>query len=338
MSVVELRGVSHRFANSGESRGVLDNVSLDVAPKEIVAVVGESGCGKTTLGRIVAGLMQPLEGEVFFEGQDIWRTTRRERKVFRRAVQLVHQDPYASLNPGLPISEILGAALVYHHVVKRRDAREEMLRLLDLVGLDATPDFLRRYPHQLSGGQRQRLAIARAVSLHPSLVVADEAVSMMDVSIRVSILQLLLDIQRKESLSYLFISHDFGVVRFFARDGRIMVVFYGVIIEEGPTAEVIASPRHPYTWLLLNALPVPDPKFARMRRAEGLEQYREGEPAASGCCYANRCPFVEPSCRATAQRLIEVTPGHRSACALSDRLKLAPPTDPRGPDAEGAVR
>jgi oligopeptide/dipeptide ABC transporter ATP-binding protein len=175
------------------------------------------------------------------------------------------------------------------------------------------------------------------VSLHPSLVVADEAVSMMDVSIRVSILQLLLDIQREESLSYLFISHDFGVVRFFAREGRILVIFYGLVVEEGPTEEVISSPRHPYTWMLLNALPVPDPELARVRRVDGLEKYREGDPAVSGCSYANRCPFAEKSCRERAPALLEVAPGHRSACALSDRISLELPTGSIG-SRSGAVQ
>ena len=336
-SVVELRDIHHRFAKSGEAGYVLRGVSLSVGPKEVVAVVGESGCGKTTLGRIVVGLQRPTSGSVLFEGRDIWETKRREWKTFRRAVQLVDQDPYASLNPSLPIGETLGAAMSYHHVAKRRKLRDEMFRLLGLVGLEQTPDFLRRYPHQLSGGQRQRVVIARAVSLHPSLVVADEAVSMMDVSIRVSILQLLLDIQREESLSYLFISHDFGVVRFFAREGRILVVFYGVVVEEGPTEEVISSPRHPYTWMLLNALPVPDPDVARARRVEGLEKYREGEPATSGCSYANRCPFAEQSCRESAPALVEVSPGHRSACALSDRVTLKLPTISFGPRA-GALQ
>lgn len=330
-SIVELREIHHRFANSGEMAYVLRGVSLSVGPKEVVAVVGESGCGKTTLGRIVVGLQRPTGGSVLFEGRDIWEARRHKGKTFRRAVQLVHQDPFSSLNPSLPIGETLGAAMSYHHVAKGRQLHEEMLRLLALVGLDPTPDFLRRYPHQLSGGQRQRVVIARAVSLHPSLVVADEAVSMMDVSIRVSILQLLLDIQREESLSYLFISHDFGVVRFFAREGRILVVFYGVVVEEGPTEEVISSPRHPYTWMLLNALPVPDPELARARRVEGLEKYREGDPAMSGCSYANRCPFAEKSCRETTPALVEVSPGHRSACSLSDRINFELPARSIGP-------
>ena len=324
MNGLELRRVGHRFVEASQGVSALDDVSFTVASGEIVAVVGESGCGKTTLGRIVAGLTQPTHGHVIFDGSDVWHMGRRDRLTYRRAVQLVHQDPYASLNPALSIGETLGAAIRHHGVVPRRDVHGEMLRLLDLVGLDASAAFLRRFPHQLSGGQRQRLAIARSVSLHPSLVVADEAVSMMDVSIRVSILNLMLEIQRKESLSYLFISHDLGVVRYFAHEGRIVVIFYGRIIEEGRTTDVIAAPRHPYTWLLLNALPLPDPRLARERRMEdGADtQFSEGPPAESGCIYANRCPFVVPACREEQPEFVEVGPGHRVACTLTNSLRL----------------
>lgn len=320
MTMMELVEVSHRYGGAASGLNVLDHVNLELAPKEIAAVVGESGCGKTTLGRIVTGLVRPLAGEVRFEGVEISRLGRRADRRYRRAVQLVHQDPYASLNPALPIGDILGAAMLHHGIISRRGLEGELLRLLDLVGLEGAPGLLRRYPHQLSGGQRQRVAIARAVSLHPALIVADEAVSMLDVSMKVAIMQLMLDIHRKESLSYLFISHDLGVVRQFARQGRTIVMFYGVIVEEGPTEVVINTPRHPYTRLLLTALPVPDPRVARIRRQEAGPVDPGGVPSATGCVFANRCPMVEEECRRARPALTEAAPGHRTACLLWDRI------------------
>jgi oligopeptide/dipeptide ABC transporter ATP-binding protein len=304
---------------------VLNSVSLDVDPGSVVAVVGESGCGKTTLGRLVVGLVKPLAGEVRYEGKDIWSLNHKEWDIYRRSVQVIHQDPYASLNPGLTVEDTLKAGLLYHNLVRRRDLRAELFRLLDMVDLEATPTFLRRYPHQLSGGQRQRLVIARAMGLQPRLVVADEAVSMLDVSMRVSVLDLLLSLRSEQQLAYVFISHDFGVVRYFSRTGRIVVMFFGVIVEEGPAETVISHPRHPYTFLLLDAIPVPDPRLAHRRRTEATTKAEErvtGEPSAVGCVFSNRCPFVEDKCRSEVPPLAEITPGpgHRVACWFPDRV------------------
>lgn len=320
MTLLEVADVSHRYPTTTSRRPVLDHVGLDLAENAIVAVVGESGCGKTTLGRLVARLAVPLAGEIRFDGTDIWQTRGKALETYRRAVQIVHQDPYASLNPGLQIRTSLAAALLHHRVVSRRGLRDELLRLLRLVGLDATDDFLRRYPHQLSGGQRQRVVIARAISLRPRLIVADEAVSMLDVSMRVAVLDLMLSLRREQGLAYLFISHDFGVVRYFARGGRVVVMFYGVVVEEGPTEEVIAHPRHPYAYLLLQAIPVPDPELARRRQAEAISENVEGEPADDGCVFANRCPFAEPVCRTTRPPLTELSPSHRVACLFPERV------------------
>jgi oligopeptide/dipeptide ABC transporter ATP-binding protein len=325
VSLLSVNHVTHRYPTTTSELPVLNDVSLEVDPGSVVAVVGESGCGKTTLGRLVVGLVKPMAGEVSYEGKDIWGLSKRDWASYRRSVQVIHQDPYASLNPGLTVEDALKAGLLHHHIVRRRDVQAELFRLLDLVDLEASPAFLRRYPHQLSGGQRQRLVIARAMGLRPRLVVADEAVSMLDVSMRVSVLDLLLSLRSEHQLAYVFISHDFGVVRYFARTGRIVVMFFGVIVEEGPAQMVISHPRHPYTFLLLDAIPVPDPKLAHRRRTEATSKAEErvtGEPSAVGCVFSNRCPFVEDKCRAEAPPLVETTPGpdHRVACWFPDRV------------------
>ncbi len=284
VSLLSVDNVTHRYPTTTSELPVLNGVSLDVEPSSVVAVVGESGCGKTTLGRLVVGLVRPMDGEVRYEGKDIWGLPKKQWDEYRRSVQVIHQDPYASLNPGLTVEDTLKAGLLYHHIVRRRELRAELFRLLDLVDLEPSSAFLHRYPHQLSGGQRQRLVIARAMGLRPRLVVADEAVSMLDVSMRVSVLDLLLSMRSEQQLAYVFISHDFGVVRYFARTGRIVVMFFGVVVEEGPSEEVISHPRHPYTFLLLDAIPVPDPRLAHRRRTDAVREAEErvtGEPSAT---------------------------------------------------------
>lgn len=268
MSLLEVRGVNHTY-DTGTGRPVLHDVSLSTQEGEIVALVGESGCGKTTLGRLIAGLHEPSRGSIAFEGGDIARLKGRQRKQWRRQVQMVHQDPYGSLNPGLTLGSTLAPGMLQHKLANWRTVQQEMIKLLQQVGLDATPAFLQRYPHQLSGGQRQRVSIARAISLQPKLIVADEVTSMLDVSMRVAILDLLLSFQRDRGIGYVFISHDFGVVRYFAQGGRIAVMFFGYIVEEGPVEDLITAPKHPYTHMLLQAIPVPDPVLVRKRDADG---------------------------------------------------------------------
>lgn len=325
MSLLSVEQVVHRYPATLGKLPVLRNVSLDIEPGEIVAVVGESGCGKTTLGRLIAGFAEPLAGVVRFDGKDIWKLSKSEWKSYRRSVQVIHQDPYASLNPGLAVEETLKAGLVYHHLVTRREAKAEMYRLLDMVGLDASNQFLRRYPHQLSGGQRQKLVIARAMGLRPRLVVADEAVSMLDVSMRVSVLDLLLQIRDEYQLAYVFISHDFGVVRYFAYNGTVVVLFFGVIVEIGPAESVIFHPRHPYTFLLLDAIPVPDPKLARRRRTEAVKFAEERialSAASVGCVFSNRCAYAQDKCFQEEPVLEPVEPGegHWVACWFPDSV------------------
>lgn len=320
MNVVEVVDVVHHYRTSTGARPVLDRVDISVPAEDVVAVVGESGCGKTTLGRLVAGLARPTAGVVRFEGANIWRMSRKAFRGYRRGVQVVQQDPYASFNPGLTVREIVGAGMLYHGVVDRKGLDAGVLDVIATVGLEADQGLLRRYPHQLSGGERQRLAIARAISLHPSLIVADEAVSMLDVSMRVAVLDLMLSLKVRYRLAYLFISHDLGVVRYFARGGQVVVMFYGVVVEEGPTDAVIGRPRHPYSYLLLQAVPVADPALAARRRGHQVDISADAAPAEQGCVFANRCPFVEPVCRSQRPPLVEVDHGHRAACFFPERV------------------
>lgn len=314
--LVEIRGVSHYFR--GQARPAVAGVDLAVAEAEIVALVGESGCGKSTLGRIFAGYIEPTEGEIAFRGRGVRRMGRRERRDYQRQVQMVHQDPFASLNPSLTLRTTLGYAARYHGLVSRGDLDEFLLGLLGSVGLDASREFLDRYPHQLSGGQRQRVAIARAMSLKPSLIVADEAVSMLDVSMRVSLLDLMLGFRERDGVGYIFVSHDLGVVRYFASEGRVVVMFYGVVVEIGAVEEVIAHPRHPYTIALLRSLPVADPRRARRLRTGPSPSIAEGsDPTAgastSGCVFRHRCPLARERC-AEAPPLDRVGGGQLAAC------------------------
>jgi oligopeptide/dipeptide ABC transporter ATP-binding protein len=317
VTVVECDNVSHQFR--GQERPAVDGVSLRIADGEIVAVVGESGCGKSTLGRICSGIIEPAEGTVRFRGKAVNAMSRRETREFRRSVQLVHQDPFASLNPGLPLRTTLGYAAAHHKIVKRGELDDFLMDLLQRVGLDASPEFLNRYPHQLSGGQRQRVAIARAVSLNPNLIVADEAVSMLDVSMRVSLLDLLLGFRRDTGTAYLFVSHDLGVVRYFAGDGRIVVMFYGVIVEEGAAEDVITRPGHPYTCSLLQSLPVPDPRRARRRRQnQAVARFTPAAPGPgqagdTGCVFRRRCPLAQDQCL-QAPPANDLGGNHRAVC------------------------
>jgi len=320
MSLLEIRSLGHRYPSSRAKRPVLNGVDMTIEEDSITAVVGESGCGKTTLGRVVAGLIEPTTGQVLFDGQNVWEMPKQQRAQYRRAVQVVHQDPFSSLNPGLRAGDSLSAGLLYHKLASRRTVKTRMLELLSSVGLDANEELLERFPHQLSGGQRQRLIIARAMSLQPRLVVADEPVSMLDVSLRVAVLDLLLAMRRQHHLAYVFVSHDFGVVRYFAAGGRILVMFFGVVVEEGATDDVIDHPRHPYTYLLREAIPVPDPRVARARRETPPAERLQAAPASRGCVFANRCPFASDECHDARPPAVEVGDNHRVRCFFPERV------------------
>ena len=280
-------------------RGVVkavDGVSFSARQGEIVCLVGESGCGKTTTGKIAAGLLDPTGGRVLFEGQDIKALKGKDFTRFRRGVQLVHQDPYASINPMHTIGATMAAPLQRHGIASgAAAARRRAAELLDLVDLTPSNDFLDKYPHQLSGGQRQRVAIARALTVEPRFIVADEPVSMVDVSIRISLLNTMLRLQRELNTGFLFITHDLALARYFAWGGRIGVMYVGRMVEMGYAPDLVANPQHPYTRALLSAIPEADPELTRtkarveLRSLEIPSLYR----LPTGCTFHPRCPQFE---------------------------------------------
>ncbi|NPA26490.1 MAG: ABC transporter ATP-binding protein [Chloroflexi bacterium] len=316
--LIELRHVGRTFKVGRRTIRVLDDVNFQVREGEVLCLVGESGCGKTTTGKIAAGLLPPTEGQVLFRGQDIWQMDRNAFRTYRRAVQLIHQDPYASLNPTQRVVTMLTAPLLRHGLAKNRREAVEMAReLLRTVDLTPPDDFLYKYPHQLSGGQRQRVAVARALTVKPSFIIADEAVSMLDVSIRVGLLQLLERLRQEMNVAYLFITHDLAVAKYFAWEGRIAVMYLGRIVEIGPTPQIIQNPQHPYTQALLSALPEADPETTRTK--ERIQLRSLDVPSLlnvpKGCAFHPRCPLYQPGlCDTTPPPLVDVGNGVQVAC------------------------
>jgi peptide/nickel transport system ATP-binding protein len=321
--ILELDHVSRVFEQRGKQVKAVDDVSLAVQEGEVVCLVGESGCGKTTTGKMATGLIRPSSGELRFRGRDIWKMTPAEFKQYRLAVQIIHQDPYASLNPAHTIYDIISAPLLHHGIVAGGSAARERVReLMRTVDLTPPDDFLDKYPHQLSGGQRQRVSVARALTVSPKVIVADEAVSMVDVSIRVSLLNMLSRLKRDLGVTFIFITHDLAVAKHFAWEGRIVVMYLGRMIEVGPTPRVINEPQHPYTRALLSAIPEANPRITRTK--ERLQLRSMDIPSLlnvpSGCSFHPRCPLFEPGlCDATVPALDRVGDGTRVACHVVAR-------------------
>ena len=302
------RGV---FSRVGGVVRAVDGVSFDIPRGKTLSLVGESGSGKTTAARCVLRLIEPTSGRVEFDGIDIMSLKPRQLRPLRKRMQIIFQDPYGSLNPRMTVHAVLAEILAAHRIVPRSDIRARVLHLLDVVGISA--QAADRYPHEFSGGQRQRIGIARALAVQPDLIVADEPVSALDVSIQAQILNLLNDLQRQFGLTYLFIGHNLSVVRHVS--DYVAVMYLGRIVEKGSVSDIFDRPAHPYTSTLLAAVPVPIPRAARKRPLLSGDIPSPLDPPP-GCHFHPRCPQPVVVCRATAPSLVEIEPGHFVACRL----------------------
>ena len=290
----------------------VDDVSFTVEPGEAVGLVGESGCGKTTLGRAVLRLIEPTGGRLIFDGEDILPLSAKELRVRRRQFQMIFQDPFSSLNPRMTVGDSIGEALDIHRLAATAAARVQRIReLLQSVGLD--PSHAERYPHEFSGGQRQRIGIARALAVEPKLIICDEPVSALDVSVQAQVINLLQDLQSQRNLAYLFISHDLAVVEHLCR--RLLVMYLGRIVEAGDAKEICRAPQHPYTQALISAVPVVDPDSKRRRVVLAGDIPSPIHPP-SGCAFHTRCPVAEARCRTEAPALRPTAAGRWTACHL----------------------
>ena len=326
MALLEVENLVKQFAADRNLFGrptafvkAVDGVSFRVDAGETLALVGESGCGKSTVSRLALRLIEPDAGRIRFEGRNLLALDANELRAFRRQAQIIFQDPYASLNPRMTVGQILSEPLALHNLVPQAGRRARVEEILTLVGLE--PRFARRYPHEFSGGQRQRIAIARALAVEPKLIICDEPVSALDVSIRSQILNLLRDLQRRLGLSYIFVSHDLAVVKHIA--DRVAVMNLGSIVETAETQALFAAPRHPYSRALLSAIPVPRPRAKRSRMLLHGEMPSALNPP-NGCRFHTRCPFAIDRCRIEAPQLIADASGHATAC---HRVAELPPAE-----------
>ena len=287
----------------------VEDLTFTVGAGEVVGLVGESGSGKTTAGRSILRLIEPTAGEVKFNGVDVTKLSKNEMREYRKEMQIIFQDPFASLNPRMTVGDIIGEALTIHNLAKGRQKEERVADLLERVGL--SPSHMRRYPHEFSGGQRQRIGIARALAVDPEFIVADEPVSALDVSIQAQVVNLLQDLKEELGLTLLFIAHDLAVVEYIS--DKVIVMYLGRIMEIAPAKELYANPIHPYTEALLTAVPIPDPTVRRERIILQGDIPSPINPP-SGCVFRTRCPIAVEDCKHVVPPLEEVSPGHFKAC------------------------
>lgn len=326
--VIELRNVDMTFHSSHglfkEKTRVqaLTNVNLSIYPGEVLALVGESGGGKSTVGNIISGILRPTAGQLFFDGEDVAKMDKGQYNEYRRHVQIVQQDAYAALNPAHTIFHALSAPLLQRKLVRgHKQALKRVTELLEMVELRPVEQFINKYPHQLSGGQRQRILLARAISLEPRLIIADEPVSMIDVSLRVSALNLMNRLNRETGISFLYITHDLATARYIGRNGRIAVMYLGQIVEMGGAMTVVAEPKHPYLQTLISVVPIPNPRVARNRRRIELKDVEIPTAAnpPAGCRFHTRCPYAEAVC-GQQQPVPREYAGRTVCCHLAEKI------------------
>jgi len=291
----------------------VDDVAFSIRSGEIFTLAGESGCGKTTAGRVIVRLLEPTSGKIYFNGQDITKLKGEKLRLLRRKMQIIFQDPYASLNPRMKTVDAVGHPLEIHGLAKGREKKKRVLDVLERVGLTPPEQFINLYPHQLSGGQRQRIALARSIIFKPEFMVADEPVSMIDVSLRTTIIDLMLSFRKELGLTYLFITHDLAVAKYISN--RIAIMYLGRIIEIGHKESLFLDPKHPYTQALLSAIPVPNPKRER-KRIELSGEVPSAIDMPTGCRFHPRCPYRTDKCSKEEPQLIEVEKNHFVACHL----------------------
>lgn len=319
-TVVEVRNlVKHFSSQTGivrrgkENIRAVDGVSFSIKKGETFGLVGESGCGKTTVGRCILRLTQPTQGEVKINGLDILSLSKKQLRILRPKIQMIFQDPFSSLDPRMPVGEIIGEAVKEHKLVPKSQYREYILKVMEDCGL--RPYYIDRYPHEFSGGQRQRICIARALALNPDVIICDEPVSALDVSIQAQIINLMRDLQKKRRLSYLFISHDLSVVEHISH--QVGVMYLGTLVEKASREEIFANPIHPYTKALFSAVPIADPDMKMSRIILKGDIPSPANPPA-GCKFHTRCPVCRSICREKTPKLTETAPGHYAACHFPD--------------------
>ncbi|UOD49520.1 ABC transporter ATP-binding protein [Orrella daihaiensis] len=326
--IIEMKSVSMRFTKPVDAAGKIANllgaknkpevvhavndVSLGIKQGEVVGLVGESGCGKSTLGRMVAGIYEPTQGQILYQGMDLQGLSRTQRMGANLDIQMIFQDPMASLNPRMRVREIVGEAPLFHQITSKALLDDYVATILQRVGLD--PVFMRRYPHQFSGGQRARIGIARALAVNPKFLVCDESVAALDVSIQAQVLNLFMQLRQELNLTYLFISHDLGVVKYLS--DRVVIMYLGRVVESAPAAKIFAGPNHPYSQALLENVPTLAHRHKRFSSIKGEIPSPLNPP--SGCHFHPRCPKVGPRCKSEVPVLRELEAGHYSACHLND--------------------